>query len=403
MKNTPLITVAFAIASGVSLMPAQTDQQTSPPISNVRGSQTPRIYADRRIVFTLKAPSATTVQVAGGDGLGKGPFPMTKGADGVWTVTTPPAVPGFHYYWFVLDGVSVNDPGSETYFGYGKETSGIEVPEPDVDFYQPKDVPHGEVRAKWYLSKVTGEWRRAFVYTPPDYDKSGAARYPVLILQHGAGENETGWTKQGRANFVLDNLIAEGKAKPMIVVMDCGYATKPGVAPLTLGPGTPPRNIHEAFKTFEDVIITDLIPTIDSSYRTIADRDHRAMAGLSMGGMQTLSITLHHLDKFSYIGSFSGPIIPGLNAGNPSAGKAFDSKTAFDGAFADPAAFNAKVKLLWLGVGTEEKQFLPGIKGAADALKESGINVVFFESQGTAHEWQTWRRDLNEFAPRLFR
>ncbi|MGO9270006.1 MAG: alpha/beta hydrolase [Terriglobia bacterium] len=331
---------------------------------------------------------------------------MTKGDDGVWSVTTPPAVPGFHYYWFLLDGVAVNDPGSETYFGYGKETSGIEVPERGVNFYDAKDVPHGEVRAKWYFSKITGKWRRAQVYTPPGYDQA-TMRYPVLILQHGAGENETGWTRQGRANFILDNLIAERSAQPIIVVMDCGYATKAGATPLVVGPGAPPRNFQLAFSAFEDVVMDDLIPVIDASYRTIPDKQHRAMAGLSMGGMQTLFIALHHLDKFDYIGSFSGPIIAGINAGKQPAGAGqppqFDTKTAYEGAFADPSAFNQQVKLLWLGAGTEEKQIHDGIKGAADALKASGVDVVFFESPGTAHEWQTWRRDLRDFAPRLFR
>jgi enterochelin esterase family protein len=373
---------------------AQAQDFGVPGTSNVRGAQHPRILPDRRVRFTLKAPDAHNVGVAGGDGLGKGPFPMTKSSDGVWTVTTPPAVPGFHYYWFVLDGVPVNDPGSETYFGYGKESSGVEVAEAGVDFYDIKDVPHGEVRSHWYRSKTTGEWRRALVYTPPDYDKSLTTRYPLLILQHGAGENETGWTKQGKANLIVDNLIAERRAKPMIVVMDCGYATRAGSATASAA-----WNSQQAFSAFEDVVINDLIPNVDTTYRTIPDKEHRAMAGLSMGGMQTLFITLHHLDRFDYIGSFSGPMIAGVNV--PVSG--FDAKTAYDGAFADPSEFNKQVKLLWMGVGTEEKQFYSGIKGAADALRSSGVRVTFFESPGTAHEWQTWRRDLNNFAPLLFR
>lgn len=401
MKLLSLAAIGLMV-SAPFILRAQTEKEkdSSPATSNVRGSQSPRVFPDRRVLFTLKAPDAHTVQVAGGDGLGKGPFPMTKDAAGVWSVTTPPAVPGFHYYWFILDGVQVSDPGSKTYFGYGKETSGIEIPETGVDFYDVKDVPHGEVRVKSYFSKTTGHWRDARVYTPPDYDRNPTARYPVLILQHGAGEDQTGWTRQGHANFILDNLIAEGRAKPMIVVMDHGYATRAGAAPVSFGRGVTRRNMQEAFSAFEDVVINDLIPAIDSSYRTIPDKDHRAMAGLSMGGMQTLFITLHHLDKFAYIGSFSGPILPGVNTGTESS--QFDTKKAFNGAFADPAAFNRQVKLLWLGVGTEEKQFRSGIQGAADALKGAGVNVVFFESPGTAHEWQTWRRDLHDFAPRLF-
>jgi enterochelin esterase family protein len=401
-----LLTLVLGVASAqdrTELSPAN----AVPAESGVRGAQSPSIRPDRSIIFTLKAPEANSVQVAGGDGLGPGPFAMTKGVDGVWSVTTPPAVPGFHYYWFVLDSVQVNDPSSETYFGYNRETSGIEVPEAGADFYSVRDVQHGEVRSKWYFSKTTGAWRQAFVYTPPDYDKTPKRRYPMLILQHGSGENETGWTRQGRANFILDNLIAAQKALPMIVVMDCGYATRAGTAPVAVGAGAPPQNFRIAASAFEDVVVQDLIPVIDASYRTIADKEHRAMAGLSMGGMQTLFVTLHHLDRFSYIGSFSGPVIQGINTGRTADGRApptFDPKTAYDGAFADPSGFNKRVKLLWLGVGSAEpQQFLTGIQGAATALQSAGVQVVFFESPGTAHEWQTWRRDLNDFAPRLFR
>ena len=238
---------------------------------------------------------------------------MTKGTDGTWSVTTPASVPGFHYYWFVLDGVAVNDPASETYFGYGKETSGIEVPESGADFYAIRDVPHGEVRAKWYLSKTTGDWRRAFVYTPPGYDEHSATRYPVLILQHGSGENETGWTRQGRAQFILDNLIAAGKARPMIVVMDRGYALRSGAPVPTGGSSAWLQNVHAAFTAFEDVVVQDLIPMIDASYRTIPDREHRAMADCRWAECRRLFIALQHLDLFAYIGSFSGPIVPNLD------------------------------------------------------------------------------------------
>jgi enterochelin esterase family protein len=385
--------------------PIRAEDQGVPAASNVPGAQTPRIHSDRRITFSLKAPDAVSLQVAGGDGLGMGPFPMTKGTDGTWSVTTPPSVPGFHYYWFVLNGVAVNDPASETYFGYGKETSGIEVPESGADFYAILNVPHGEVRAKWYLSKTTGEWRRAFVYTPPGYDEHSTTRYPVLILQHGSGEDETGWTRQGRAQFILDNLIAAGKARPMIVVMDRGYAQRAGSP--TPGSNAWLQNLHLAFTSFEEVVVHDLIPMIDASYRTIPDREHRAMAGLSMGGMQTLFITLQHLDRFAYIGSLSGPIVPNLDIADLTANRnpqPFDTKTAYGGAFADPSTFNKRVKLLWLGVGTAEpEQFRNGIGGAVEALRKAGVRVEYFESSGTAHEWQTWRRALNDFAPRLFR
>ena len=404
MKSLLSIVAATVLAAATGIACAA--ESGSPAETNVRGAQSPSIAPDGSVSFSLKAPEASSVQVAGGDGLGAGPLRMSKGADGVWRLTTPPAVPGFHYYWFIVDGVAVNDPASHTYFGYNKETSGIEVPEPGADYYALRDVPHGEVRAKWYFSKTTGAWRRAFVYTPPDYDTNPKRRYPVLILQHGAGEDETGWTRQGRANFILDNLIAAGKAVPMIVVMDCGYANKAGTAPPEIAPGVSRQSLKIAFSAFEGVVMQELIPMIDSVYRTVPDRNHRAMAGLSMGGMQTLFVALHHLSSFSYIGSFSGPIIPGINTGGEAQAMApeeFDPRTAYEGAFADPGAFNKRVKLLWLGVGTAEPaMFRGGIGAAATALSQGGVRLVYFESPGTAHEWQTWRRDLNDFAPRLF-
>jgi len=355
-----------------------------PAASNVRGAEYPRVYSDLRVTFRLKAADAKIVKLhPAGDGLGKQDVDMVKGDDGFWTVTTEPAVPGFHYYWFIVDGVVVNDPASETYFGYARQSSGVEIPEKGADFYLPKDVPHGEVRMRWYLSKATSLWRRAYVYTPPDYDRDTRTRYPVLYLQHGAGEDERGWTAQGRANFILDNLLAERKAKPMIVVMDCGYASRPGEKP-SAGRGGGQGS------AFEDVVINELIPMIDAAYRTFNDRKHRGMAGLSMGSGQALQITLRHLEMFSYIGAFSGTI------------RNFDAKTSYDGVFADPAAFNKRVRLLWFGVGTAEASLLDATRATHQALEQAGIRNVVYESQGTAHEWQTWRRDLHEFAMRLF-
>ena len=222
----------------IAVFGTQADE-SKPATSNVPRAEYPRIHADQRVTFRLKAPEAKSVKVQPGgadSGLGKGPYDMQRSDDGNWTVTTPRAVPGFHYYWLVVDGVAMNDPGSETFFGYGKPTSGVEVPEPGADYYDVKDVPHGEVRSLWYHSKVTGAVRRAMVYTPPGYDADAGTRYPVLYLQHGAGEDERGWTTQGRANFILDNLIAAGAAAPMIVVMDNGYAARSGAAHCA-GPG----------------------------------------------------------------------------------------------------------------------------------------------------------------------
>ena len=277
-------------------------------------------------------------------------------------------------------------PAAKRFSATAGRPSGIEVPEPGADYYEPRAVPHGEVRLRVYQSKVTGGWRRAYVYTPPDYDTNTKARYPVLYLQHGAGENATSWTKQGRANLILDNLIAAGKAKPMIVVMDTGYATKPGATPVQGATGTP-----QIPNAFEDVVITDLIPTIDASYRTLADRDNRAMAGLSMGGGQTLQITSKNLGLFAWIGSFSAPL------------RNFDIKTSMNGVLNDAPAFNKRVRLLWIGSGTAETAMHDAASQLHTSLDAAGIKHVVFESTGTSHEWQTWRRSLNDFAPRLFR
>ena len=364
---------------------------------STRGSST--IY---RVTFRIKAPDAQKVEFGFFDNTR---YEAKKGEDGFWTATTTnPVVPGFHYYRMWIDGVQVNDPSSQTFFGTGRDTSGIEVPEKGVDYYMPKDVPHGEVRERWYFSKTTEDWRRIFVYTPPGYDTDRETRYPVLYLQHGGGEDETGWPRQGRMSFIMDNLIAAKKAKPMIVVMEQGYARRPGETapppapprPAAPGQAAPPRpDMSRMFTAFEDVVIKDLIPMIDATYRTKPDRENRAMAGLSMGGMQTFQITLKHLDKFSYIGGFSGA---GGGFGGP-----FDVKTAHGGVMADADAFNKKVKVLWLGIGTAEPQRMyEGVKNYHEALEKAGIKHTYYESPGTSHEWLTWRRCLNEFAPLLF-
>ncbi len=396
----PLLVVAL-VAGGAyrSAADASPPLDGQPAASNVPGAATPRVHPNGAVTFALKAPQANHVQLAGGDGLGKGPFAMARADDGVWSVTLPSVVPGFHYYWFLLDGVAVNDPGSRTFFGYGKETSGVEVPELSVNYYDIREVPHGEVRARSYWSKTTGRWRRCHVYTPPDYDQDQRRRYPVLYLQHGAGEDETGWIRQGRIQFILDNLIAEGRAAPMLVVMDRGYANDAA--------SNAPAAGLAAFAAFEKVLVDDVVPMIDAAYRTLADREHRALAGLSMGGMQTLFIASHHLNRFAYLGSFSGPIRTGSNAGRGAGPGAppppLDPATAYDGLFKDAGKFNSTVKLLWLGAGSAEPEIRDSIRSAATALKSAGVQVTYYESQGTAHEWQTWRRHAREFLPKLFR
>jgi enterochelin esterase family protein len=339
---------------------------------------------------------------------------MTRGEDGLWTVTIPPQVIGFHYYSIVVDGSVVADPATRTFFGSGWDNSGIEIPEPDSSYYSPRDVPHGEVRQRWYYSKVTGKWRRCYIYTPPDYDANPRARYPVLYLLHGWGENEQGWHNQGHVDFIMDNLIADGKAKPMLVVMDNLNAVKPGedgglyaarsiIARRSMADVPPPIGAPPAAgarrpgfpanfgATFTEMMLTDLIPMVESAYRVAPGRENRAMAGLSMGGMQSFQTVLANLDKFAYLGGFSGS--SGGRGG-------FDAKTSNNGVFADAAAFNRKMKVLFLGIGSMEG---PGARNFSQQLTDAGIKNVFFESPGTAHEWLTWRRCLNDFAPRLFK
>jgi enterochelin esterase family protein len=389
--------VALAMLLVASLCYAQDTGDFRPAATNVLDAQYPRVDSAGRAEFRFKAPDATAVKL----NFWSGPkLDLAKQADGFWTVTTPPLVPGLHYYTIVVDGAEVSDPSSHSYYGGGKDASCIEIPEAGSTYYSPQDVPHGQVREVWYHSDVTGTWRHALVYTPPGYDEHTKVRYPVLYLQHGGGEDETGWIKQGHANFILDNLIAAGTAKPMIVVMANGYARRAGAAPPPAGRpfGSPEmmKAMQEMMTAFEDDVTKALIPFIDSTFRTIADREHRAMAGLSMGGMQTFTVTFDRLDLFSYIGGFSG-------AAMAFGGQTFDAKTSLHGELADPTAFAKKVHLLWLGVGTDEPAMMhTGIVNLHNSLTEAHVQHVFYESPGTAHEWQTWRRDLKDFAPRLF-
>ena len=372
-----------------------TQDNANPAISNQQAhwqdeKYPPEVHPDGRVTFRLKAPLAQKVQIEpingkpennGYNGLGKAPYDMTKDENGLWSVTTPQAVPGLHGYFLAVNGVRVNDTATKS-FGGKMKTCGVEIPEPGIDFYDIKDVPHGQVRMQWYYSKVTNAWRRAYVYVPPDYDDNPEQRYPVFILRHGGGEDETSWVEQGRANFIMDNLIAEGKAKPMIVVMDWGQAPIPD-QPVHIPDTPPPPEITE-------VTIKELIPMIDATFRTIPDREQRAMAGLSMGSVQTLYIGLNNLDTFSYLGIFSR---------RPMSAKEFSN---FSGVFADAETFNQKVKLFWWGAGTAEEGIYNATQANLAELAEAGIKSVFVEFPGTSHEWQTWRKSLYDFAPRLF-
>jgi enterochelin esterase family protein len=373
-------------------------------------------------MYRVIAPNAQSVRV--------GSLALTKGPDNIWSGTTPqPAVEGFHYYGINIDGATVADPSTRTYFGSGWWNSGIEIPAPDQEFYQPRNgIPHGRVSEQWYFSTVTNKWRRCFVYTPPGYDGK-STKYPVFYLQHGWGEDETAWFTQGRVPYIMDAMIADKKVKPMIIVMDNLNAVKPGVgartfaarglvpdpsdSPAQAGPGlgvlstmgdgrgagtpgagrgagapgagAPGRGAGGGMlsgSAFTDMMLTDLIPMIEKTYRVLPGSANRAMAGLSMGGMQTKSTTMANLDKFSYIGLFSG--------GNITLAEV-----------KDPTAFKKQVKAVFFGSGELERP--EANIAAADELKKNGINAVAYVSPRTAHEFLTWRRCLREFAPLLFK
>ncbi|MEZ0539824.1 alpha/beta hydrolase-fold protein [Fibrella arboris] len=373
---------------GVAALTTQVHAQTVgvPAPTNIPGQKYPQLLSDNRVMFRVKAPEAQKVQMD----LGR-KYDMVKDTSGFWTVTTDPIPEGFHYYSLIVDGVALCDPSSQTFYGMGRMASGIDIPDKDMDYYQPKNVPHGQVRSVNYYSDMTKAWRRANVYTPPGYDENPKKRYPVMYLQHGSGEDETGWPTQGKMDLILDNLIAEGKATPMIVVMERGYATDPTRPVSTTGPG--PGGM--AANVFPEVLVKEVIPMIDKQFRTLSDRDNRAMAGLSMGGFQTFQTTMTNLDKFAYIGGFSG-------AGRLQPGA--DIKQLYDGAWSDADAFNKKVKVVYVSIGTKEpERMYTGVKGFHEALDKAGIRHVYYESPGTSHEWQTWRRSLRQYASLIFK
>ena len=345
----------------------------------IPGNDFPKVDAQHRAYFRLRAPQANRVQL---DICGK-KYDMQRDEQGVWTVASDPLVVGFHYYFFLVDGVQVVDPASDTFFGCCRQSGGIEIPEgPEGDYYRPQQgVAKGQVRSMQYYAASTGEWRRAMVYTPAAYERGGKC-YPVLYLQHGMGEDETGWSRQGLMQNIMDNLIARGEAVPMIVVMESGDVK----APFKGGPNEAGRSAYGA--SFYKVLLEDLIPAVEKTFRTKTDRDHRAMAGLSWGGHQTFDVVFNHLDKFSYAGAFSGAIF-GL-----------DIAKTYNGIFSRPAEVNGRLHCLFLGSGSEENM---GTARLIDDLTRAGIKVTGYVSPGTHHEWLTWRRCLREFVPLLFK
>jgi len=347
--------------------------------TTIPGNQFPKVDKERRAYFRIHAPQAKKVQV---DICGK-TYDMHRSDKGVWTGVTDPLVVGFHYYFLKIDGVNVVDPATETFFGCCRQSGGIEIPEgSEGDYYRPQPgVPQGQVRSIYYYASATSEWRHAMVYTPAEYE-NGKKRYPVLYLQHGMGEDETGWSRQGRMQHIMDNLIHDKQAVPMIVVMESGDVK----APFRGGDNRAGRSEYGA--TFYKVMMQDLIPYIDSHFRTLADRTHRAMAGLSWGGHQTMDLVMANRDKFAYMGGFSGAIF-GL-----------DIDKTYDGAFKRADEFNRDIRYIFLSCGSEENF---GTGKLVDTLRSAGIKVDYYVSPGTHHEWLTWRRSLKRFVPQLFK
>lgn len=373
MKKYSIVLVLLLTLSGLLSM-AQSEKPAviedfKPSTKNQPGKQYPMVNSQGYARFRIEAPQAQSVVVSLGLGGQKGGTPLTKVEDGSWMGTTAgPMDEGFHYYHVTIDGGVFNDPGALNYYGSTRWESGIEIPAHDQDFYALKDVPHGNVQQILFPSKSTNTSRRAFVYTPAGYDKNTKMRYPVLYLQHGWGEDETAWSNQGHANLIMDNLIAEGKIKPFIIVMTYGMTNEIKFGGL--------RNFD--INPFQTVLVDELIPYVDANFRTVADQAHRAMAGLSMGGMETHTITLNKPDVFSYYALLSGGIY----------------KT-------DEIKDKSKVKLIFTSCGSKENP--DGVKKSVEDLKAAGFNAVSYVSENTAHEFLTWRRSLLELAPLLFK
>lgn len=349
------------------------------PETTVPGNEFPKVDSERRAYYRVNAPLANQVIV---DVCGK-KYEMRRDEKGIWCAVTDPLPVGFHYYFINIGGQNFIDPSTETFFGCNRQAGGIEIPEgPEGNYYRPQQgVPAGQVRSIYYFAKSSGEWRHVMVYTPAEYEQ-GKKRYPVLYLQHGMGEDETGWSKQGHMQHIMDNAIASGEAVPMIVVMESGDIK----APFRGGDNRAGTSQYGA--SFYPVLLNDLIPYIDKNFRTKTDRENRAMAGLSWGGHQTFDVVLTNLDKFAWMGTFSGAVF------------GIDVKTAYDGVFADADKFNKQIHYFYMNSGSAD--FIKS-EPLAKSLREQGIKVEFSESEGTGHEWLTWRRGLHEFIPHLFK
>ena len=343
----------------------------------------PEIDPQNRVTFRVTAPEAKEVKIINLSdemAMGAAEYDLVKGEDGTWRVKTNPCRTGYHYYELFIDGFKGTDPESQSYFGWGRWTSGLEIPSAEITFYQPKNNPKGDVITHWYYSDITQSMRKCLVYTPPSYRNNMTRKYPVLYLQHGAGESELGWTMQGKMNFIMDNLLAEEIAAEMLVVMDNGYAASPDAENRARPGGSENK--------FEEVVVHELIAEIDANFRTLSSRENRAIAGLSMGAGQAMRIGLGHPDLFSAIGVFSGGV------------RNFDKETSFSGAFKDVQKLNDELDLLWIGCGYLDRGF-QNIQQFHRELDELGVHHIWHEMDGS-HEWQVWRHHLYEFAQQVF-
>ena len=392
-----MITLGALMCFTALSLSAQVKEDFVPSPNNQPGKEYPMVNSERCVRVKVKADDAKSVKLD----IGGVKYELTKGEDGFWTGESAPQDEGFHYYQLNVDGADVPDPSSLYYYGASRWGSGIDVPAPDQDFYAVKNVPQGQMRELYYWSETNQAMRHCFVYTPAEYDTNADKRYPVLYLQHGGGENEYGWPQQGRTAQIMDNLIAAGQAVPFIIVMDNGTWTMPRpAAPAAAPQGQRPQGGRPAggfgmpsnwADGIANTFINDIIPMIDSRFRTISDAEHRAMAGLSMGGMQTKAIAFPRPDVFSNIGIFSGGTItvaeadaqPGFRETNKLVFVSFGSR-------------ELENRVAGFGDGTDPKE-------ETEDLAASGINAHFYVSPGTAHEWQSWRRALYQFAQLLFK
>ena len=347
--------------------------------TTVPGNEFPKLDSQRRGYFYLNAPDAKKVVLDICDKK----YDMQSDGKGGWMCVTDPLVVGFHYYFMNIDGVNFIDPATETFFGCNREAGGIEVPEgPEGNYYRPqKGVPAGQVRSIYYWSESSKAWRHAMVYTPAEYEK-GKKKYPVLYLQHGMGEDETGWSKQGHMQHIMDNAIASKEAVPMIVVMESGDIKAP------MGRG---QSMGDYGASFYPVLLNDLIPYIEANFRVKTDRENRAMAGLSWGGHQTFDVVFNHLDKFAWLGTFSGAIFN------------LDVNNAYNGVFTKADELNKKIHYFYMNSGTEGMDKMFRTEETVKKLNDLGVKAVYSKSEGTAHEWLTWRRGLNQFITHIFK